>query len=131
MSIRTAELWYFYIRTVETASDAAATLMLRRQISLPPEQRDEWEKRLCAVIGCVVGLAVRLRAAPRRRRPRCTAAAPGSSTGTCPSPGSRADTRQPVGQYPGGVMRKAAGVATRRSCRGSAVLYRLSGSALP
>src|SRR5712675_109907 len=28
MSIRTAELWYFYSRTVETASDAAATVML-------------------------------------------------------------------------------------------------------
>jgi hypothetical protein len=27
MSIRLAELWYFYIRTVETASDAAATVM--------------------------------------------------------------------------------------------------------
>src|SRR6266403_1268790 len=27
MSIRAAELWYFYIRTVETASDAAATVM--------------------------------------------------------------------------------------------------------
>src|ERR1700730_16848939 len=27
MSIRTAELWYFYIRTVETVSDAAATVM--------------------------------------------------------------------------------------------------------
>src|SRR5438045_880766 len=50
--------------------------------SLPPEQRDEWEDRLCAVIGCVVGLAVRLRAAPGGRRPRCTAAAPDSGTGT-------------------------------------------------
>ena len=27
MSIRAAELWYFYIRTVETASDAAARVM--------------------------------------------------------------------------------------------------------
>src|SRR6266478_8056446 len=27
MSIRAAELWYFYSRTVETASDAAATVM--------------------------------------------------------------------------------------------------------
>src|SRR5439155_1883306 len=27
MSIETAELWYFYIRRVETASDAAATVM--------------------------------------------------------------------------------------------------------
>jgi HdeA/HdeB family len=27
MSIRLAELWYFYIRTVDTASDAAATVM--------------------------------------------------------------------------------------------------------
>src|ERR1700730_18371130 len=26
MSIRAAELWYFYVRTVETASDAAATV---------------------------------------------------------------------------------------------------------
>jgi hypothetical protein len=53
---------------------------------LPPEQRDEWEKRLCAVIGCVVGLAVRLRAAPRRRRPRSTAAAPAGVPAPAPAP---------------------------------------------
>src|SRR5437868_1149623 len=101
MSIRAAELWYFYIRTVETASDAAATVMpCGDRFPLPPEQRDEWEDRLCAVIGCVVWLAVRLRAATRSRRPRRTDAAPGSGTGTgtCASPGSRADARQPLGQ---------------------------------
>ena len=60
------------------------------------------------------------------------AAAPGSGTGagTCPSPGSRADAQQPLGQYSGGDVRKAAGVITRRSGRGIAVLYRLSGRAL-
>ena len=43
---------------------------------MPPEQRDEWEDRLCTVIGCAIGLAVRLRAASGRRRPRRTDAAP-------------------------------------------------------
>jgi len=52
----------------------------------------------------------------------------GTGTGTCP--GSRADARRPLGQYPGGDVRKAAGVITRRSGRGIAVLYRLSGRAL-
>src|SRR6202043_867887 len=102
------------------------------RFSLPPEQRDEWEDRLCTVIGCAIGLAVRLRAASGRPRPRCTAAAPGSGsgtgTGTCP--GSRADARRPLGQHPGGDVRKAAGVISRRSGRGIAVLYRLSGRAL-
>ena len=37
---------------------------------------------------------------PGGRRPRRTAAAPGNGTGTCP--GSRADARRPLGQYPGG-----------------------------
>ena len=50
---------------------------------MPPEQRDEWEDRLYS-IGCAVGLALRLRAAPGGRRPRCTAAAPG----TAPAPAS-------------------------------------------
>ena len=56
------------------------------------------------------------------------AAAPGSGTGTCP--GSRADARRPLGQHPGGDVRKAAGVIARRSGRRIAVLYRLSGRAL-
>ena len=60
-----------------------------------------------------------------------TPAAGRGGTGTCACPGSRADTRQPLGQYPGGDVREAAGVVTRRSGRGIAVLYRLSGSALP
>jgi len=49
---------------------------------LPPEQRDEWEDRLCIAIGCAVGLALRLRAAPGGRRARCTATTPGSGAGT-------------------------------------------------
>jgi len=49
---------------------------------------------------------VRLRAASGGRRPRCTVAAPRSGTGTCPSPGSRADARQPVGQYPGALCER-------------------------
>src|ERR1700722_3714259 len=57
--------------------------------------------------------------------PPRTDAAPGSGTGTCASPGSRADAQQPLGQYPEGDVRKAAGVITRRSGRGIAVLYRL------
>src|ERR1700751_2839453 len=131
MSIRAAGLWCFCIPTVETASDAAATVKSAETESLPPEQRDEWEDRLCTAIGCAVGLAVRLRAAPGGRPPRCPAAAAGSGTGTCASPGSRTDAHRPLGQYPEGDVRKAAGVITRRSGRGIAVLYRLSGRALP
>jgi hypothetical protein len=69
---------------------------------------------------------------PDAAAPARTAAAPGSGSGTgaCASPGSRAAARRPVGQHPGGDVRKAAGVVTRRSGRGIAVLYRLSGRAL-
>src|ERR1700751_6383171 len=105
MSIRAAGLWGFCIPTVETASDAAATVKSAETESLPPEQRDEWEDRLCTAIGCAVGLAVRLRAASGGRRPRGTDAAPGSGTGTYASPGSRADAQRPLGQYPGGDLR--------------------------
>ena len=61
---------------------------------------------------------------------RRTAPAPGSGTGAGTCPGSRADARRPLGQHPGGDVRKAAGVITRRSRRGIAVLYRLSSRAL-
>src|ERR1700756_1702384 len=103
MSIRAAGLWWFCITTVETASDAAATVKSAETESLPPEQRDEWEDRLCTAIGCAVGLAVRLRTPPGAPRPRGTAATPGSGT----SPASRADAQRPLGQYPEGDVRKA------------------------
>jgi hypothetical protein len=53
---------------------------------LPPEQRDEWEDRLCTAIGCAVGLAVRLRAASGGRRPRGTDAAPVAAPAPTPAP---------------------------------------------
>ena len=63
---------------------------------MPPEQRDEWEDRLCTVIGCAIGLAVRLRAASGRRCPprRRTAvgppvAAPAPAPVAEPTPGDR------------------------------------------
>ena len=70
-------------------------------------------KTAFVLLSGAIGRAVHLRAASGRRRPRRTDAAPGSGTGTCASPGSRADARQTSGQYPGGDVRKAAGVITR------------------
>ena len=67
---------------------------------------------------------------PDAAAPPRTAAAPGSGTGAGTCPGSRADARRPLGQHPGGDVRKVAGVITRRSGRGIAVLYRLSSRAL-
>ena len=81
---------------------------------------------LCA---CVQPPGAAAPAAPTPPPVAAPAPAPAPATGTCP--GSRADARQPLGQYPGGDVQKAAGVVTRRSGRGIAVLCRLSGSALP
>ena len=78
---------------------------------------------LCA---CVQPPDAAAPAAPPPPPPPAAAA----GTGTCASPGTRAAARRPLGQYPGGDVRKAAGVITRRSGRGIALLYRLSGSAL-
>src|ERR1700730_4263334 len=132
MSIRAAELWYFYSRTVETASDAAATVM-SAETEFPCHRSNAMNGKTAFVLlsGVLSGSLCACVQAPdaaapgRARRPHSTAAAPSSGTGICPSPGSRADTRQPVGQYPGGVLRKAAGVVPRRSRRGSAGLYPL------
>src|SRR6516225_6899822 len=115
MSIRAAELWYFYIRTVKRPPICRSHgNACGDRFSLPPEQRDEWEDRLCAIVGCVVGLAVRLCASPRAR-PRCPDGGAGSGTVACASTRRRADAKQPLGQYPGGKVRKVAGVITRRS----------------
>src|SRR5271166_3138923 len=124
MSIRAAELWYFYIRTVETASDAAATVM-PAEADFPCQRSNAMNRKIAFVLlsGVLSGSLCACVQPP-------DAAAPGSGTCTCASPGSRADAQQPSGQYPGGDVRKAAGVITRRSGRGIAVLYRLSGSAL-
>ena len=67
---------------------------------------------------------------PEAAAPAAPPPPPVAARGTCAGPGSRADARRPLGQHPGGDVRKAAGVITRRSGRGIAVLYRLSGRAL-
>ena len=71
-------------------------------------------------------------AAPAASPPPPEAAAPAAAAapGACASPGSPADARRPLGQHPGGDVRKAAGVIIRRSGRSIAVLYRLSGRAV-
>src|SRR6267378_3778054 len=125
MSIRAAELWYFYIRTVETASDAAATVM-PAETDFPRHRSNAMNGKTAFVLLSGV-LSGSLCACVQ---PPAAAPGSGSGTGTCASPGSRADTRRPLGQHPGGNVRKAAGVITRRSGRGIAVLYRLSGRAL-
>ena len=53
---------------------------------MPPDQRDEWENRLCAVIGCVVELAVRLRAASGGRPPAAPPPPPVAAPAPAPAP---------------------------------------------
>jgi hypothetical protein len=115
----------FLYPTVETASDAAATVM-SAETEFPCHRSNAMNGKtafvlLSSVLSGSLGACV--------QPPE--AAAPRTGTGTCASPGSRADAQQPFGQYPEGDVRKAAGVITRRSGRGIAVLYRLSGSAVP
>jgi hypothetical protein len=81
----------------------------------------ERENRRCTIIG----LAVRLRADTAAEHLRRTAAGSGRGARSCPDRSSAAS--KPPGQYQGSEVCQTARIAGRRSRRGVAVLYRLSG----
>src|ERR1700745_3222553 len=116
MSIRAAWLWYFHIPTVETASDAAATVMAA-ETDFPCDRSYAMNGKTAFVLlsGVLSGLLCACVQPPDAAAPARPHAPPGRGPGSCPSPGSRANAQQPFGQYPGGDVRKAAGVVTGRS----------------
>jgi|SRR6516162_8985341 len=119
----------FYIPTVETASDAAAT-EIPAEADFPCHRSNAMNGKTAFVLlsGVLSGSLCACVQPPEAAAP--AAPPPRTGAGTDPSPGSRADAQQPLGQYPGGDVRKAAGVVARRPGRGIPVLYRLSGSAV-
>jgi outer membrane biosynthesis protein TonB len=144
MSIRAAELWYFYIRTVETASDAATTVM-SAETEFPCHRSNAMNGKTAFVLlsGVLSGSLCACvqapdAAAPTTPPPPVEAAAPTTPPPPqvvvpAPAPAPVAEPT-PGNQWvsiQGALCEKAAGVVARRSRRGSAVLYGLSGSALP
>src|SRR6516162_11257196 len=108
MSIRAAGLWYFYIPTVETASDAAATEM-PAEVDFPCHRSNAMNGKTPFVLvsGVLSGSLCACVQPPEAAAPAAPPPPPGIGAGTCPSPRSRADVRRPLGQYPGGDVRKA------------------------
>ena len=124
----------FLYPKVETASDAAATVM-PAETEFPCHRSNAMNGKTAFVLfsGVLSGLLCACVQPPDAAAPAAPPPPPVAAAAPPPAPAPVAEPT-PVNRwvsYPGGDVRKAAGVITRRSGRGIAVLYRLSGSTLP
>ena len=132
MSIRAAGLWYIYIPTVETASDAAATVM-SAETEFPRHRSNAMNGKTAFVLGSGVlsGSLCACVKPPIAAAPAAPTPPPVAAPAPAPAPRSRGACRQPLGQYPGGDMPKSCWryhrtIRPRHRCSISAIRQRAS-----